>query len=127
MVEAFVAMATSHLARAHARGQRFADFEEFLEHAEAGTLDIAPRGDSQWLPDSLREEMLWRHEELRAAGEGSATLMSGGDGRPLISIHVPSQDLDYAGDFQLDAEGNVTAVTVGSVWWYDVELPDPIE
>jgi hypothetical protein len=64
MVEAFVAMATSHLARAHARGQRFDDFDDFMDHARNGTLDIAPLGDSQWLPDTLREEMVWRYEGL---------------------------------------------------------------
>jgi len=87
MVEAFVAMGNSHLARAHARGQQFETFDEFMEHARNGTLDIAPLGDSQWLPDTLREEMVWRYDGLLQTGPEIGFVLSDSvAGPPTISM-----------------------------------------
>jgi hypothetical protein len=128
MFEAFTAMVTSHLARAHARGQRFERPSDFLRHAEEGTLDIAPRGDSQWLPDTLREEMVWRYAQLV---RGHAPLFTEidypEDGLPVFYVRR-SRVTDYLkGTFVLDVDGTVRDVTVEWVRGSTDELPDSSE
>jgi hypothetical protein len=54
-IKAVVQTLTSFLARAVARGQKFADADEFLSQARAGTLKCDK---AQWLPPSLLAEPL---------------------------------------------------------------------
>ena len=122
--EAMTAMATSHLARAHARGQRFESGADFLAQAEADTLDLAPMGDSQWLPDTLRQEMVWWRGRL-ADAHGPIEIVleqNGPDSLPVLYVSQPKFGLALKGTFELDEDGNVAAVNVEFVACPSVNL-----
>ncbi len=122
--EAMTAMATSHLARAHARGQRFESGQDFLAQAAADTLDLAPMGDSQWLPDTLRQEMVWWHSQL-TEGHGPIEIVleqAETDSLPVLYVSQPKFGLVLKGTFELDDDGNVADVTVEFVACPSVNL-----
>jgi hypothetical protein len=124
--EIITAMVTSHVARAHSRGQRFTDAEDFFTHAASGTLRIAPLGDSQWLPDSLREEMLWRYAQLVDSHGPVDIEIVYPDSGDLPTIHVsqPRFGLVLTGAFSLDRDGNVTDVAIEYVTCPSTNLID---
>ncbi len=110
--EAMTAMMTSHLARAHARGQRFESAEDFLAQAAGQTLNLPTFGEIQWLPDTLREEMLWWHERL-TGGHGHIGMelnyLEGGFAELVVS--QPVFGLELRGTFAVEA-GAVKGVAV---------------
>ena len=124
--EIVTAMMTSHVARAHANGQRFDDAEDFFARATDSTLRIASRGDSQWLPDSLRQEMLWRYAQLvdsHGPMDIEIVYRDSGD-LPMIRVSQPRFGLALTGEFSLDADGNVADVTVEYVTCPSMNLID---
>jgi len=112
--EAMTAMATSYLARAHARGQRFTDAQDFLNAAADNKLRLAPLGDSQWLPDTLRQEMLWWLDQLaQSHGPIEITLeRSAPSDPPAIIVSQPAFGLVLKGSFSLDDQRRVADVNV---------------
>jgi hypothetical protein len=110
--ELITAIATSHLARAHARGQRFESGADFLAKAQADQLDLPPRGDAQWLPKTLREEMLFFYNQITQSGPITFEVEYDRDGQPGLRVHQPRYALELVGRFELDAIGQVTSVDV---------------
>jgi len=111
--EIFTAMATSLLARAHARGQHVASAEEFLAKARADELDLPPLGDDQWLPDSIRQEMLWYLDFVTQSYDPcELTIETDPDGTPRLRVRQPRFGLVLNGAFKLDAAGDVVDVDV---------------
>ena len=112
--EAMTAMAMSHVARTYARGQEFESGQAFFDAAVADELDMAELGDSQWLPDTLRQEMVWWHERL-SEGHGPIEIELGkasDDGLPVMYVTQPRFGLVLKGTFSLDEDGNVADVSV---------------
>jgi hypothetical protein len=124
--EILTAMMTSHLARAHANGQRFNDANDFLTHATNGTLRIAPIGDEQWLPDSLRQEMIWRYTQLMEShGPMEIEIIYPEcGGPPTIRLSQPRFGLVLTGEFTLDTDGNILDVQVNHVACPSMNLID---
>lgn len=112
--EVFTATATSHLARAHARGQRFTSGEDFLARARADQLDLPPLGDSQWLPDTLRQEITYYYDRLTDWYQPFAFEIEypRGGGNPVTHVRQPRFGLELRGAFELDDDGNVVSVDV---------------
>jgi hypothetical protein len=112
--EIFVGLATSHLARAHARGQRFRSGKDFLNKAKARRLRLPAPGEDQWLPDSLRQELLWYHKFLTRSFKPYKLeiVYPKKGGAPKIRASQPRFGLVMEGSFQLDDDGNVTSVDV---------------
>jgi hypothetical protein len=101
--ETMTAMMTSHLARAHARGQRFESGQDFLDHAAAQTLDLPAFGEAQWLPDTLREEMLWWHERLSEGhGPMGVEINYPNAGFAELIVTQPAFGLELRGTFAVD-------------------------
>ncbi len=112
--EVFAAMVTSHVARAHARGQRFESGDEFLALAQQDKLNMPPAGSDQWLPDSLRQEMLW-YRDLLANSYGEFELSieyPDGGGAPTVNVNSEWLGLALEGDFELSDDGQVQGVDV---------------
>ncbi len=124
--EAMTAMMTSHLARAHARGQRFDNAEDFLTQAAEQTLDLPTFGEVQWLPDTLREEMLWWHQRL-TEGHGPIGMelnyLKGGFAELVVS--QPMFGLELRGTFAIEAGAvkyvNVEYVSCPSINFIEAE------
>jgi hypothetical protein len=112
--EAMTAMAMSQLARTHARGQDFETGEAFFASAQADELDVAVIGEEQWLPDSLREEMIWWYDLLGTShGEiGVELTYSAVDGTPELVVSQPKFGLILKATCTMDADGNVEDVAV---------------
>ncbi len=122
--ETMAAMATSYFARAYARGQRFQSGADFMAQAAADTLELAPLGDWQWLPDTLRQEMVWWHEIL-TTNHGPIEIVieqDGTDSPPALFVSQPKFGLILKGTFELDDEGNVADVNVEFVACPSVNL-----
>jgi len=111
--EAMTAMATSYLARAYGRGQRFESGEDFLAKAAAEELDLPALGEAQWLPDTLRQEMLWWHERL-TEGHGAIglELEYPSEGEPTLTVTQPKFGLELKGTFEMNATGVIESVDV---------------
>ncbi len=112
--EVLTALATSQLARAHAKGQRFLSGGDFLDKARASQLRMAPVGDDQWLPDSLRQELLYYHNSLTASHQAfkfEITYATMG-AKPVLRVSQPRFGLILEGTFELDGDGNVESVDV---------------
>ncbi len=111
--EVFAAMAASHLARVHARGQKFPSAESFIATARAGRLDLAAKGDDQWLPDSLRQEMLYYYNLLAAdTSDPMAFEIDYSDGLPVVTISREGVGLELTASFTLDDNNKVESVDV---------------
>ena len=109
--EAVVAILTSHLARAHARGQRFKSAEAFLAAARGRTLDLAPVGDDQWLPPSLMVECFWYIRQIRSSYGDMKLTLTYRDDRPTLRLKGDYVDLELTGAFRLK-DGKVAAINV---------------
>ena len=122
--EIFTAMATSLLARAHAQGQRFASGEDFLDRAKRFQLRLPSPGDDQWLPDSLRQELLWYHDFLTNSFKPFAFEIVYPDdgGPPTIRASQPRFGLVMEGAFELDDDGKVVSVDVEYVRCPSIDL-----
>ena len=122
--EIFTAMATSLLARAHAKGQQFESGEDFLEKARRFQLRLPYAGSDQWLPDSLRQEMLWYHNFLTQSFKPFEfeVVYPAGGGTPTIRVSQPRFGLVMEGSFELDDDGNVVSVDVDYVKCPSIDL-----
>ena len=122
--EIFTAMATSHLARAHARGQRFESGDDFLAMANSRMLNLPPLGDDQWLPDTLRQEMLWYHNSLTQSYQPFKFTIEypSGGGLPVIHVAQPRFGLVMKGTYRLDNDGKVERVKVDYVRCPSIDL-----
>ncbi|HDZ20425.1 hypothetical protein LCGC14_0161860 [marine sediment metagenome] len=122
--EIFTAMATSHLARAHARGQRFESGEDFLAMAKNRMLNLPPLGDDQWLPDTLRQELLWYHNLLTQSHQPFKFTIEypSGGGLPVIHVAQPRFGLVMKGTYRLDDDGKVKRVKVDYVRCPSIDL-----
>jgi len=112
--EILTAMATSQLARAHARGQWFASGREFLAKAKANELKKPAVDHADWLPDSLRKEMLHYHETLTESNKPFEFNISYplAGGTPVVRVYQPRFGLELEGTFELDPTGKVLNVAV---------------
>jgi len=111
--EAMTAMATSYLARAHARGQRFDSAEDFWAKTAAEQLRLPALGEVQWLPDTLRQEMLWWRQRLEEGhGPIGMDLAYRSEGGPTLTVTQPRFGLELKGSFNLGATGVVEDVDV---------------
>ncbi len=112
--EAMTAMAMSHLARTSARGQTFESGQAFMEAAQNDELDIAELGDDQWLPDTLREEMIWWYDLLgKSHGEiGLELTYSEEDGTPELIVSQPKFGLVLQATCTIGEGGNIEDVDV---------------
>jgi len=122
--EILTAMVTSHLARAHANGQRFESGEDFLTKAQTGQLKLPPLGSQQWLPDSLRKEMLYYHKTLTENNQPFALDIEypAGGGKPIVRVVQPRFGLVLEGRFNLDANGKVADVEVKYIKCPSIDL-----
>ena len=122
--EIFTGMATSLLARAHAKGQRFSSGEDFLDKATRFQLSLPYPGDDQWLPDSLRQEMLWYHNFLTQSFKPFKLeiIYPAGDGTPTVRATQPRFGLVMEGRFELDDSGDVVSVDVAYVKCPSIDL-----
>jgi len=122
--EIFVGMATSLLARAHAQGQQFDSGEDFLEKAKSYRLSLPGPDDDQWLPDSLRQEMLWYHMMLTESFKPFTfeILYPIEGGPPTIRAAQPRFGLVMTGAFELDDDGKVVDVNVEYVECPSIDL-----
>ena len=109
--EAVTAILTSHLARAHARGQRFASASAFMEMARNGRLNLPPAGDDQWLPPSLMSECFWMVDQIHQGYRGFRIKIVYVDDQPIVRLTADYVDLDLEGRFTL-TDGEVTSVDV---------------
>jgi len=111
--EIFTAMATSLLARAHAQGQRFSSGDDFLAKAKNLGLRLSYLGD-QWLPDTLRQEMLWYHSFLTQSFKPFKfeIIYPADGGTPTVRASQPRFGLVVEGVFDLDDAGKVVGVDV---------------
>ena len=110
--EILTRMATSLLARAHARGQRFTSGADFLAKANSGQLNLPGPGQDQWLPDTLRQEMLYHHRMLTESNQAFIfeVVYPAGGGLPTIHVDQPRFGLVMEGSFELDEDGKVLSV-----------------
>ena len=109
--EAVVAILTSHLARAHARGQRFTSADRFMDLAREGRLNLPPVGEDQWLPPSLMRECFWMVDQMDEAYKGfEVRIVYQGD-QPTLRLTADYVDLDLEGRFSL-VNGDVKRVDV---------------
>jgi len=111
--EAAVATLTSHLGRAHARGQRFASAADFLKAARQGKLKLPAAGSDQWLPPSLLKEGLWYLDEMNEAAVRAGPLkltLDKSAGLPRLRLTHPCE-IDLTGRFALKS-GKVRHVKV---------------
>jgi hypothetical protein len=110
--EIFVRMATSLLARAHAKGQQFDSGEDFLEKAKGFQLKLPYAGSDQWLPDSLPQEMLWYHNLLTESFKPFKfeIIYPANGSAPFIRASQPRFGLVMEGRFELDDDGKVVSV-----------------
>ena len=121
--EAMTAMATSYLARAHTRGQRFDSAEDFWATAAAEELALPSFGEAQWLPDTLRQEMLWWRQRLEEGhGPIGMELAYPPEGGPTLTVTQPKFGLEMTGSFEMSATGVVEAVDVEYVACPSVNL-----
>ena len=109
--EAVTAILTSHLGRAHARGQRFASAKTFMEMARNGRLNMPPVGDDQWLPPSLMSECFWMADQITANVRGFEVEIVYTNDMPTLRLTADYVDLDMEGRFTL-ADGKVEQVAV---------------
>jgi hypothetical protein len=111
--EVFAAMAASYLARTHARGQRFQSAENFIAMARVRQLNLAPRGDDQWLPDTLRQEMLYYHDLLSGDPQNPLIFEIDYSGAlPVVNVSREDVGLELQATFTLDANNDVESVDV---------------
>jgi hypothetical protein len=121
--EAMTAMSTSYLARAHARGQRFDSGEDFWAKATAQELRLPALGEPQWLPDSLRQEMLWwRQRFTEGHGPVGVELTYPPEGEPVLTVTQPRFGLELEGTFDVSVTGVVRDVTVEYVTCPSINL-----
>lgn len=112
--EIFTAMLTSHVARAHARGQRFSSGDDLLAKAREGQLDMPPVGSDQWLPDGLLHEMMWYYTMLSESYdpfEVDIEYPTEG-GTPLIHVRHPRFGLELEGAFKLKDSNKIASVDI---------------
>ncbi|MGB7160487.1 MAG: DUF1570 domain-containing protein [Tepidisphaeraceae bacterium] len=105
VAESVLRTLTSYLARATAQRQRFANFDAFLQAAEAGTLK---QSDADWLPPALRKDAVAQVKTLRAAGD-KFTLASSPRGPQIV--YDPKRGMKMTGRFTLQEE-RIAEVTV---------------
>ena len=110
--EALAGILTSHLARAHAEGQRFDDGDDFLQAFREGTLKMPPSGDANWLPPSLRSSGLWYLTQMDAAYGACDVEIGYRNGRPGLRLTHSSAGIDLRGMFTLESDGEVESVDV---------------
>ena len=121
--EAMTAMATSYLARAHARGQRFDSGEDFWAKAAAEQLRLPALGEAQWLPDTLRQEMLWWRQRLEEGhGPIGMELTYPKEGEPTLAVTQPKFGLELKGTFEMNETGVVESVDVEYVTCPSINL-----
>ena len=122
--EAMAAMATSYLARAHARSQRFDNAEDFWATAAAAEqLHLPALGEAQWLPDTLRQEMLWWRQRLEEGhGPIGMELTYPPEGGPALTVTQPRFGLELTGSFKMSATGVVESVDVEYVTCPSINL-----
>ena len=110
--EIFAAMSTSLITRAHVRGQEFDDGDAFITALRMNTLNMPPRDDDQWLPDSLRRELIWMLDNMFQPFEISLHYPRRGDGPPTVRVAQPRYGLVLEGAAELDDDGKVLSVDV---------------
>ena len=120
LYQAMVAILTSHLARAHARGQWFESADQFITMARAGQLRLPPPGDEQWLPRSLMDEAFFLFDQLSGAYNPFELTLDTSAASPTLHLLDDRQNLKLTGSFEL-TDGKVTDVTVEYVW------PEPLD
>ena len=103
--EATLRTLTSFLARATARRQQFASFDEFLAAAEKGQLKLA---ESDWLPPSLLSDALKRTASFRKEGDRFSLELDAP--RPPKIVYRAKSGTEMAGGFTLKGSrmGNVS-------------------
>jgi len=112
--EILTAMITSHVARAHACGQKFASGKDFMNKARRNRLKMPSHDSPNWLPDTLRQELLFYHSMLRESHNPfdiEITYPEGG-GTPMVRVYQPRFALELQGNFELDSDGKVANVAV---------------
>ena len=122
--EILTRMATSLLARAHARGQTFTDGADFLAKANGRQLDLPGPAEEQWLPDTLRQEMLYHHRMLTESNQAFIfeVVYPNDGGLPTIHVDQPRFGLVLEGSFELDEDGKVLSVDCDYVECPSIDL-----
>ncbi|MHC4561887.1 MAG: DUF1570 domain-containing protein [Planctomycetota bacterium] len=114
------AMLTSHLARAHAQGQRFTSAERFLSTARRRQLKMPPMDEEQWLPPSLLDELLWYIDQFTGVYGPFEIILEQPEGQlPTVRVRYNLLKIDYRGSFTLDGK-KVADVSVEAL---EPELP----
>lgn len=109
--EIFTAMVTSQLARAHARGQRFESGKDFLLKVESNKLSMPSIDEPDWLPDSLRQEILFYFKTLTLSYDPFKFNIEypADGGTPVVHVSQPRFGLELKGTFNLDESGKKVA------------------
>ncbi|MHC4985084.1 MAG: hypothetical protein ACYTFO_02905 [Planctomycetota bacterium] len=119
--EIFAAMSTSLITRAHVRGQEFEDADAFIMALRMNSLNMPPREDDQWLPDSLRRELVWMLDNMFQPFDLSLHYPRG-DGPPTVRLAQPKYGLVLEGTAELDEDDKVLSVDVEYVECLSMDL-----
>jgi hypothetical protein len=99
-------MLTSFLARSHAQGQRFADFDTLVKTPP----DELKQSESDWLPPTLFTVATVEATRMRGAGD-TFVLMKPADRPPSIALTL-SDGTKLAGKFDIGKDGRIANVRV---------------